>query len=105
MAFKLRGSSANGTFTGISAIILGIMVRPCCSIPFFLALFGMGSAGVVDLLLPYRHIFLAVSALSFIVSGWMIFRVRGALFNKIFFIGSVIITFLFLFPVYEFLNL
>ena len=85
-----------GTFSGIMAVILGFLSRPCCSIPFFLALFGMGSAGLVETLLPYRHLFLAVSVLSFIISGWMIFRVKGALFNKFFFVASVLFTFLFL---------
>lgn len=89
---------AKSTLTGIMAVVLGFLSRPCCSIPFFLALFGMGSAGLVEMLYPYRHLFLGVSLLSFMVSGWMVFRVEGALFNKIFFLASILITFLFLFP-------
>lgn len=95
---------AKSTLTGIMAVTLGFLSRPCCTIPLFLALFGMGSAGLVELLYPYRHLFLGVSILSFAVSGWMVFRGKGALFNKIFFIVSVLFTFLFLFPPQWFLN-
>lgn len=95
---------AKSTLTGIMAVVLGFLSRPCCSIPFFLALFGMGSAGLVELLYPYRHLFLVVSLLSFAVSGWMVFRVEGALFNKIFFIASLLFTFLYLFPLQLILN-
>src|SRR5690625_7757127 len=89
-----------GNLTGLAAVILGFLSRPCCSIPFFLALFGMGSAGLVETLLPYRHLFLGVSIVSFSIFGWMVFRVEGALFNKVIFVVSVMVTVLFLFPLH-----
>lgn len=96
---------AKSTFTGMMAVILGFLSRPCCSIPFFLAIFGMGSGGLVELIEPYRHLFLGVSLLSFLMTGWMVFQVEGAIFNKIFFVLSVFITVLFLFPPQLILNL
>ncbi|MEX0721566.1 MAG: hypothetical protein WD059_12920 [Balneolaceae bacterium] len=95
--FSNVNAPGKGILGGFIAVIVGFLSRPCCSLPFFLALFGMGSGGMVELLLPYRHLFLALSLISFSVSGWMIFRVQGAMFNKIFFVISVLATFLFLF--------
>src|SRR5690625_7885549 len=87
-----------GNLTGLAAVILGFLSRPGCSIPFFLALFGMGAAGLVETLLPYRHLFLVVSIVSFTISAWMAFRVVAALSNTLFFVARVMVIVMFLYP-------
>jgi len=71
------------------AAVLGFLSRPCCSIPFFLSLAGLGSSSLVRVLQPYRFLFLAGGLILFTTSAYYTFRVRGALFNKILFVASL----------------
>lgn len=77
--------------------IFGFLSRPCCSIPFFYSLFGLGSSGIAAALEPYRVLFLIIALISFSIGGYLTFRVRGAVFNKAFFVASVTLTFIFLY--------
>ena len=83
--------------TSIAGTTLGFLSRPCCSIPFFYSLFGLGSSGVASALEPYRELFLIIALISFSVGGYLPFRVSGAMFNKVFFVASVTLTFIFLY--------
>jgi hypothetical protein len=80
----------------IAGTTLGFLSRPCCSIPFFYSVFGLGSSGLASLIEPYKWIFFFLAVISFSISGYLIFRIHGAVFNKIFFGISVAVTVLFL---------
>jgi len=83
--------------SSIAGTTLGFLSRPCCSIPFFYSLFGLGSSGVASALDPYRELFLIIALISFSIGGYLTFCVSGAIFNKVFFISSVTLTFIFLY--------
>jgi len=88
-------SQATGLLSVVSAV-LGFLSRPCCSIPFFMSMLGAGSSGLVLALLPYRTVFLIIGMIFFGISSYLVFRVHGALFNKIFFIISFSTSLLFI---------
>lgn len=52
---------------------VGFLVRPCCSIPLALALFGLGGAGIAAALAPWRTVFLALAATFFAISFYFNF--------------------------------
>lgn len=91
-----RAAVAKKASLTLLASVLGFLARPCCSIPFFLSLLGLGSSSLGLVLRLYRDLFLAAGMLGFAVSAYYTLRVRGAIFNKVFFIVSLLATFFFL---------
>lgn len=62
--------------------VAGFLTRPCCVIPAALSVAGISSASVVGAMLAYQPVFLAVSAVTVLVSLWMTFRREGGWFNR-----------------------
>jgi len=89
---RVLSASAGWSFLGA---ILSFLSRPCCSLPFFLSLAGLGSSSLVLMLQPYWYVFFSAGLISFAISAYLTFRVRGAWFNKIFFILSLLAAILF----------
>ncbi|MBI3004457.1 MAG: hypothetical protein HYY49_03475 [Ignavibacteriales bacterium] len=88
--------AAKQTSWTLLAAVLGFLARPCCSIPFFLSLLGLGSSSLGLLLRPYRELFLFTGMIGFAVAAYYTFRVRGAAFNKVFFVVSFLATVIFI---------
>jgi copper chaperone CopZ len=76
-------------FGWINSLLGGFLISlscPCCFIPLFLNLFGIGCAGLNTFLLPYRPIFISLTVISLTYSY---FRYRP---SKLKFFTMVILT-------------
>jgi copper chaperone CopZ len=73
----------------ISSLLGSVFISlccPCCVLPIFLNLFGIGCAGLNAFLLPYRPIFISLTIISLTYSY---FRYRS---SKLQFMGIVLLT-------------
>jgi hypothetical protein len=61
---------------------VGFMLRPCCSGPALLSLFGAAGSSAAMLAATHRWLFLAVSTLLLIMSAFINFRRTGGALNK-----------------------
>lgn len=77
-------------------MIFGFLTRPCCSLPFFGAIFGVSVSSMLNVVEEYRYLLFVVSFIIFSVAGYFTFRIKGGIFNKVFFVGSVLITAVFI---------
>src|SRR3546814_14987580 len=62
------------TVSGISA---AFGVAACCALPIFLATAGIGTAwlaGIASIAAPYREIWIVISALSLLISAFLLLR-------------------------------
>ncbi|GEM_PF-2112486 len=75
--------------SSISGLILGFLSRPCCVLPFIFSVLGFSSSSLILTLGSYTKLFAATSVVSFGISSYFTFRVKGAVFNKILFVMSV----------------
>lgn len=66
-------NGASHTLRHAFSFLVGFLVRPCCSIPLALALFGLSGAGIAAALAPWRTVFLALAAAFFAVSFYFNF--------------------------------
>jgi copper chaperone CopZ len=76
-------------FGWINSLFGGLLISlccPCCVVPLFLNLFGIGCAGLNSFLLPYRPIFISLTIISLTYSY---FRYRPSKLN---FLTMVILT-------------
>jgi len=75
--------------SNISGLILGFLSRPCCVLPCIFSVLGFSSSSLILTLGSYTKLFAAMSVVSFGISSYFTFRVKGAVLNKILFIMSV----------------
>ncbi len=68
----MRPGASNALRHALSFSV-GFLVRPCCSIPLALALFGLGGAGIAAALARWRTVFFALTATFFAVSFYFNF--------------------------------
>jgi hypothetical protein len=61
---------------------VGFMLRPCCSGPALLSLFGAAGSSAAMLAATHRGLLLAVSTLFLIFSAFINFRRSGGALNK-----------------------
>ncbi len=76
-------------FGWINSLFGGLLISlccPCCMVPLFLNLFGIGCAGLNNFLLPYRPIFISLTIISLTYSY---VRYRPSKFN---FLTMIILT-------------
>ena len=69
----------HGTAAGAA---LGFMLRPCCAGPALLSIFGVGGSSAAAFVASHRTIFLALSAVTLVLSAFINFRRSGGAFNK-----------------------
>lgn len=81
----------------VTGTVSGFLTRPCCSVPFFYSLFGLSASGVGSSMGLYEELFYVIAIISFTIGGHFTFRVRGAVFNKVFFIAGASVTIIFIF--------
>ena len=76
-------------FGWINSLFGGLLISlccPCCVLPLFLNLFGIGCAGLNSFLLPYRPVFISLTVISLTYSY---FRYRPSKLN---FLTMIILT-------------
>ncbi len=75
-------------------VVAGFLTRPCCVIPAALSVAGISSASVVDAMVAYRPVFLAVSAATVLTSLCMTFQREGGWFNRSLSVVAAVVGFM-----------
>lgn len=75
----------SGTAVGAVA---AFCTRPCCVIPVFVSVTGLGSAALAQAVVTYRWAFLTASGLLLATALWTTLRREGGRLNKALAIGA-----------------
>lgn len=70
-------SGAAGVAAGAGSVLAAFLASACCVGPLVFALLGLGGAGALVALEPYRPLFLAVTALLLGAGFWVTYRPRA----------------------------
>ena len=73
---------------------VGFMLRPCCSGPALLSLFGAAGSSAAMFAATHRGLFLAISTFLLILSAFINFRRTGGALNKALVIVSTCAAFI-----------
>lgn len=78
---------------GVIGAMAGFLTRPCCVVPAALSIAGLGTAGLGDVFVAQRTLFVSSGALMLSASIWINVRRDSGWFNKMIAAGVTIAGF------------